>query len=90
MISLQLEVDEKGKQCDLLKQAFQTHKEQSQTQLEAMQKDLKKQLQLQRQQYEVIVKRQLGLLDKALQDKQQLSRALNRNGSNAWNNTLGC
>lgn len=69
----QLEIDEKSLTCQRLKQKLDKLRSTHKDQLEQSHKSSKSQLNLQRKEYETIVKRHLGFIDKLIAEKESLA-----------------
>ncbi|KAI8902191.1 hypothetical protein BC833DRAFT_446443 [Globomyces pollinis-pini] len=74
MMSQQMEIETKTKMIDSLKNELIKYKEMNKEELNQHQKNLKSQLNLQRKEYETIVKRHLSFIDKVLNEKEEISK----------------
>ncbi|KAJ8328206.1 hypothetical protein QVD99_000724 [Batrachochytrium dendrobatidis] len=74
ILGQQMEIEEKSRMVDLLKTELKKTRDTTVEQFSQHQKTLKSQLSLQRKEYETIVKRHLGFIDKLLAEKEELSK----------------
>ncbi|KAI9138124.1 hypothetical protein BKA69DRAFT_819130 [Paraphysoderma sedebokerense] len=74
IIGQQLEIEEKSRTLSLMKTELKKLKELNKEQANQSKKELKSKLTLQRKEYETIVKRHLGFIDKLLAEKEELAK----------------
>jgi hypothetical protein len=74
MIGQQLEIEEQNRQLILLKEELKRLKQEIKVQQEQHSLDIKSKLNLQRKEYETIIKRHLAFIDNLLVEKQELTQ----------------
>jgi hypothetical protein len=74
ILQQQLEIENKSKMIESLKEELKRQREMNKQELQQHQKSAKSQLNLQRKEYETIVKRNLCFIDKVLAEKEELAK----------------